>query len=58
MNFSRRVLFHRETTVCMKYFGHNRLHKQYFASNWPRDRFKFGYFSNFGNSKDFNKVLT
>ena len=28
------------------------------ASNWPRDRFKFGYFSNFGNCKDFNKGLT
>ena len=57
LNFSCRVLFHRKTTVCLKYFGKDCLCKQYFASNSPPDPFKFDLFNNFGNSKDFNTVL-
>ena len=58
LNFSRRVLFHIKTTVCLKYLGQDCLRKQYFASNLPPDPFKFDLFNNFGNSKDFNTVLT
>ena len=58
MNFSRSVLFHRKTTVCLKYFGQNCLGKPYFASNSPPGPFKFDMFNNFGNSKNFNTVST
>ena len=52
------MLFHRKTTVPLKYFGQDRLHKQYFASNFLPDHFEFDFFNSFGNSKDFNTVLT
>ena len=56
-NFSRRVLFDRKTTVCLKYFGQGCLCKQYFASNSLPGPFTFDLFNNFANSKDFDKVL-
>ena len=57
LNFSYKVLFQRKTTVCLKYFGWDCLCKQYFPSSLWSDPFKFDLFNNFGNSKDFNKVL-
>ena len=58
MNFSRRVLFHRKTTVCLNYFCQDCLRKQDFASKSPPGHFKFDLFKSFDNSKDFNTVLT
>ena len=52
------MLFQRKTTVCVKYFGQDCLHKQCLTYNSPPDTFKFDVFNNFGNSKDFNTVLT
>ena len=52
------MLFQRKTIVCVKYFGQDCLHKQCFTYNSPQDTFKFDFFNNFGNSKDFNTVLT
>ena len=52
------MLFHRKTTVCLKYFGQDILRKQYFAFNLPPGPFKFDLFNNIGNFKDFNTVLT
>ena len=52
------MLFHKNTTVFLKDFSQDCLRKQYFASNSPPDTFKFDLFNNFGNSKDFNTVLT
>ena len=57
LNCSRSVLFHKKTTVCPRYFGHNFLRKLYFASNSPPGPFKFDLINNFGNSKVFNTVL-
>ena len=58
-NTSKKFLKNRrKTTVCLKYFGQDCLCKQHFASNLPPGPFKFDFFNNFGNSKDFNTVLT
>ena len=51
-------MYQRNTTVCPKFFGHDCLRKPYFASNFQPEPFKFDFFNNFGNSKDFNTVLT
>ena len=53
-----RVLFHIQSTVCLKYFGQDCLCKKYFASNLQSYLFKFDLFNSFGNSKEFNTVLT
>ena len=57
-NFSHRLLFHRKTTVCLKYFAQDSLLKQYLASNSSPGPFKFDFFKNFGKFKNFNTVLT
>ena len=54
MNFSRRVLFHRKTDVCLRYFGQDCFRKQSFFSNSKPRPFKFDLFNNFGNSKVFD----
>ena len=41
LNFSGRVLFDRKTTLCLKYFGQDCPHKQFFAFNFPPGTFKF-----------------
>ena len=41
-----------------KHFGQDCFGKQYFAPNSPLVTFKLDLFNTFGNSKDFNIVLT
>ena len=37
LNFSRSALFHIETKVCVKYFVHDCLWKEFFDSNLPQE---------------------